>query len=203
MTDYLRAKENGYDRVLPFRFISAYRHTSSAVIRATLDQVVQEKARSLTQLPGRTVILVDVSGSMAAPLSGKSDMTRIDAACALAALFPGLKKVYSFSNKTVHVSPDPESIMGTIGNISGSQAHQSTMMGMAVKTVTAKDEFDRMIVITDEESSDHVGHAPVPGQSYIINVGTSKNGITSEGGWDKVSGFSENVFQYIAEKESA
>lgn len=37
---------------------------------------------NLPKLPGKTLFIVDVSGSMSAPMSSKSDFTRYDAACA-------------------------------------------------------------------------------------------------------------------------
>jgi hypothetical protein len=42
--------------------------------------------KEMPHLPGKTVLLLDVSGSMDSPLSGKSDLTRIDATCGLAML---------------------------------------------------------------------------------------------------------------------
>lgn len=41
---------------------------------------------NLPKLPSKTLFIVDVSGSMGAPMSSKSDFTRYDAACAMAML---------------------------------------------------------------------------------------------------------------------
>jgi hypothetical protein len=40
--------------------------------------------RGYARLPGRTRLLIDVSGSMFTPLSAQSEMTRAEAACGLA-----------------------------------------------------------------------------------------------------------------------
>jgi Mg-chelatase subunit ChlD len=58
------------------------------------------------KLAGRTVVLVDISGSMAAPLSRRSDMQRTDAAYGLAVLLREIGEkvaVYSFSDELAEV----------------------------------------------------------------------------------------------------
>ena len=58
------------------------------------------------KLRGKTVLLVDVSGSMTAALSGRSEMLRTDAAYGLAILLREIAErasIYSFSDKLVQV----------------------------------------------------------------------------------------------------
>lgn len=89
------------------------------------------------KLPGRTVLLVDISGSMTAPLSGRSDMLRTDAASGLAILLREICEkatVFTFSNDLVEVPPRrgfalrdaPESI----------QPHNGTHLGRHLKRST-------------------------------------------------------------------
>src|SRR5580700_3061823 len=71
-------------RVLPFRFLSAARHApqwEESLERAMLSSLTEQK-----KLSGRTVLLVDVSGSMTGALSRRSEMLRTDAAYGLAIL---------------------------------------------------------------------------------------------------------------------
>ena len=73
------------DRVLPFRFLAAARNApqwEEALEKAML-RALDGRA---TRLAGHTVLMVDVSGSMEAPLSQRSDMRRCDAAYGLAIL---------------------------------------------------------------------------------------------------------------------
>ena len=66
-------------RVLPFRFLAAARYApqwEEALERAMLNCVAERE-----KLRGKTIVLVDVSGSMTAPLSQRSEMQRTDAAC--------------------------------------------------------------------------------------------------------------------------
>lgn len=71
-------------RVLPFRFLAAARYApqwEEALAQAMLKCVAETE-----KLPGKTIVLVDVSGSMTAPLSRCSEMQRTDAAYGLAVL---------------------------------------------------------------------------------------------------------------------
>ena len=57
------------------------------------------------KLAGKTVLVVDVSGSMTAPLSARSEMQRTDAAYGLAILLRKIAEelsVYSFSDAVVN-----------------------------------------------------------------------------------------------------
>ncbi len=60
--------------------------------------------------------------------------------------------------------------------------------------------YDRLIVITDEQSHDSV---PAPrGKGYVINVASNQNGV-GYGPWTHIDGWSEAVVEYIAELEAA
>ena len=77
------------DRVLPFRFIAAARHAPQW--EAELESAMSACRRGTDgsnegKLKGKTVLLVDVSGSMVAPALARSEMRRTDAAYGLAIL---------------------------------------------------------------------------------------------------------------------
>ena len=83
-----------------------------------------------------------------------------------------------------------------------SQRHGGTYLGKALAKVNAdcRSGYDRLVVITDEQSHDHVG-TPV-GKGYVINVASNRNGV-GYGEWTHIDGWSEAVVDYIAELESA
>ena len=62
------------DRVLPFRFIAAARHAPQW--EEALEEAMLKSLAERPKLRGKTVLLVDVSGSMTAALSGRSEMLR-------------------------------------------------------------------------------------------------------------------------------
>jgi hypothetical protein len=152
------------------------------------------------KLPGKTVVLVDISASMTAPLSRRSEMQRSDAAYGVAVLLRenGEKvAVYSFSDELVEV---PARRGFALRNaIDVSQRHNSTELGKAVEQLNQKELYDRLIVITDEPAHDTVS-AP-EGKGYVINVGSRKNGV-SYGKWTHIDGWSESVVEYIGRIEA-
>src|SRR5215471_17004531 len=85
------------DRVLPFRFLAAARHAPQW--EAELERAMFNSVGAQPKLAGKTVLLVDVSGSMEAPLSRRSEMKRTDAAYGLAVLLREIAEqvaIYSF-----------------------------------------------------------------------------------------------------------
>ncbi|RMI34941.1 vWA domain-containing protein [Nocardia stercoris] len=67
-------------RQLPMRFLSAYRAVSSLRWGHALEQALQHALTNVPALPGRTLILVDTSGSMDAVFSKDGTLRRWDAA---------------------------------------------------------------------------------------------------------------------------
>lgn len=187
----------GAERVLPFRYAAAAR--ACPQMEAVLDRALLEAIAGMTRLPGKTAILVDVSGSMEGRLSKRSDMTRMHAAATLASVFPADRRVFTFSERVVEVPPRLG--MAGIDAVLRSQAHRATWLGKAVEHVNRKVACDRLVVITDEQSHDPVP-APRARRAYMVNVASSDRAV-GHGDWVRISGFSENVIRYIAELEQA
>jgi len=180
------------DKVLPFRFVAAARIMPR--FNAELEQAMLANLAEQAKLPGMTLVLVDVSGSMDGVLSAKSEMRRVDAAAGLAVFAREIcesARVFSFSNRTVEVPAYRG--LALVDAISKSQPHSSTELGAAV-TALNKEKYDRLIVITDEQAARKV---PGPnGKGYIINVASYKNGV-GYGPWLHIDGWSEKVLDYI------
>ncbi len=68
-------------RQFPLRFLAAYRATVSLRWGQALERALHASLANVPALAGRTLILVDLSGSMESPSTGRnSDLTRADAA---------------------------------------------------------------------------------------------------------------------------
>ncbi|RFU82426.1 TROVE domain-containing protein [Streptomyces triticagri] len=68
-------------RQFPFRYLAAYQHAPSLRWSYALEQALGHSLRNVPSLPGRTLVLVDRSGSMFfSRLSDRSELTRADAA---------------------------------------------------------------------------------------------------------------------------
>lgn len=186
------------ERILPFRFITAARYAPQW--ESQLEAAMLKCLAGHEKLRGHTVILVDVSGSMDSKISDKSELMRYDAANGLAILARELCEsvaVYSFSDATKRV-PDRRGF-ALRDAISTSQRHNGTMLGQAIRDVS-KENYDRIIVLTDEQSHDTVPGSD--GKGYLINVAAYQNGV-GYGDWTHIDGWSEAVFDYIQNIEKA
>jgi hypothetical protein len=181
------------DRVLPFRFIAAARYAPD--FEPELEQAMFKCLDEKAKLPGKTVLLIDVSGSMDDALSAKSDMKRHDAAYGLAILAREICEdvsIYSFSNDCIKIPARRGFALRDA--IHKSQSHSGTYTGKALTEINASEDYDRVIIITDEQSADTI---PMPkGKGYIINVGTYDKSI-GYGPWVRINGWSEAIIDYI------
>jgi 60 kDa SS-A/Ro ribonucleoprotein len=183
------------ERVLPFRFLAAARYAPQW--EAELERAMYRAVADRERLAGHTVILVDVSGSMVARLSSRSEMLRTDAAYGLAVLLREIAEkvsIYTFSDETKRIPARRGFALRDA--MESSLRHGGTRLGAALDSI--KDDYDRIVVVTDEQSHDRVS-AP-KGKGYMINVASAKNGV-GYGAWAHIDGWSEAVIEYIRELE--
>ncbi|NJO02793.1 MAG: VWA domain-containing protein [Bacteroidia bacterium] len=188
-----------WGRVLPFRFIAAAQVVPQ--LEPHLERWMFTCLNDAPKLKGTTILLCDVSSSMGAKLSNKSDLTRDDAMKGLAML---LREVCEnvifvpFAQQPITGIP-PRRGFALNDVLDRNNTHDGTNIGLAVKY--ANSQFaDRIICITDEQSHDNVGK-PTAKYGYMINVANNKNGV-GYGSWTKIDGFSEAVVDYILESET-
>lgn len=190
------------DRVLPFRFISAARACPNW--SDVLERMMLRSCAEMPKLKGKTAIIVDNSGSMyGTKVSAKSDIDRADAAQALAVLIREIAEdsvVISYSMSAV-VIPSHYRGLSLMQMVNRATGHGGTDTRSAILEAQ-KQGFDRIIVITDEQTSTKV---PSPGvkahKAYFINVATYKNGV-GYNEWTHIDGFSESTVKYIMENEA-
>ena len=182
--------------VLPFRYIAAAKAVPSwedIIQDAMLSSLADEKV-----LTGKTILLLDNSGSMNSQLSAKSDLKRSDAAGALAILLREICeecRIFSFSDLVAEVPPRhgfplAEAILKAVGI-------RGTDMGLALREIENLGyKADRLIVISDEESRTGLPLMTCAKRKYMVNIGSSENSI-AHGDWIKLTGFSEGLVTYI------
>lgn len=198
--------------VYPFQLLNAAKVNPRH--EAALEQAMLRSVEGLPRLEGRTLIVVDLSGSMGSLLSGKSETTRADTAMMIAATLR-------------EICVDPV-IMATAGN-DHTGIHASTFVparrGFALRDALhasrreiggggifltqcltwAKErepKINHVVVITDEADCDRrltPASAPAYGQvsNTLINIGIYDKGI-AYGKFDHITGFSEATVHYLA-----
>jgi 60 kDa SS-A/Ro ribonucleoprotein len=185
------------ERVLPFRFIAAARHAPQW--EPWIEQAMFASLGGQMRLAGKTVLFVDVSGSMDAKLSARSEMVRMDAAAGLAVLLREIAEevsIYTFSDALRAVPARRGFALRDA--IVHSQPHGSTQLGRALNELHQRG--DRLIVITDEQSHDRAP-APKCGRGYVVNVASLRNGV-GYGAWTHIDGWSEAIIDYIRTVEA-
>lgn len=202
--DYVAVKEYSQEvaieRVLPFRFISAARAVPSW--EPMIEAMMLRCLTSQEKLPGKTVIVIDISGSMFGPkISEKSDIDRADAACALAILLREICEevvVIAFSTEASivparHGFALRDAIKQAPSAQGGTDTGKALNLANNSRSVGA---YDRIIVLTDEQSHTRVPD-PLPGtKGYFVNVAVYKNGI-GYGAWTHVDGWSEAIVDWV------
>jgi len=191
--------------VLPFQVVAAYRALQkegllAQPVREELARSLRERLQKPPHLEGRTIVLVDVSGSMENTLSGHSIMTRMDAAAAQALILAAAcdeVRIFTFSNEVVEVPP--ASGLELVDLIENSQMHGGTYLRRAVETLASNptlQDFDRIVVLTDEQSHDGLGQLRWP-KGYVVNLAPYRPGLETDGRWYFINGFSERLTEWM------
>lgn len=202
------------ERVLPFRFITAVKHAPRW--QAELEDLMLRAVEGKKLLKGKTVVGIDVSGSMDGKLSGKTEMSRLECAASLCILLRELCEEVVFYataghdgsciHKAALVRPHRgfalrDAIVEQMNQLGGGGIFLTKFMDYAKN---AEKRADRVIVITDEQDTDNKINPQTADawgkRNYIINISAEKNGIAFKK-FHHINGFSESVIDYLAATE--
>lgn len=204
--------------LMPLDFLKAFR-MNPEFGRQIEDAMINSYA-NLPKLKGKTLFIVDVSGSMGARMSEKSDFTRYDAACAMAMLAANQCEDYEIvctaGNDYTHTGahehiPYPQKGFGIFEQI------RETNKNIGIGGIFTRQclewcndkfkgqKFDRIIVFSDSQDCDpYTRRTPKPfgTYNYICDVSAHTKGVNYRGTWDaEISGFSEHFITFIAAME--
>lgn len=154
-------EEVARSRQMPVQFLAAYRN-SPVQFHWPLEQAMNHALSRVPSLPGRTLILVDRSGSMWAPLSERGSLNRSDAAAvfgsalALRAENATLVQFGSTSSEVTFRKSDSVLDMATrkFGDLGGTCTREAVKRWFS--------GHDRVINLTDEQSGGVFGRAKDP-----------------------------------------
>jgi hypothetical protein len=190
-------------RQFPFRFLAAYRHAPSLRWGHALDRALTASLANLPELPGRTLVLVDRSGSMFGRMSGRSELDFADSAtifgAALAMRNLGRVDLVQFGSGSQPVPVQRgESLLKILDRFVG--------MGGTETAAAAQRHYgghDRVVVVTDEQAWSGYGNPGdhVPGQIplYTFNLVGYQHGHQG-GGVNRVTvggGLTDHAFRLI------
>lgn len=201
--------------LLPLNFVAAERENPE--FRRDIEDLMLRTYDKAPKIPGRTLFIVDRSGSMGSGISAKSKFSRQDAANAMAMLAvlrcEDCELVITAgddaerSHKSILI-PYPKrgfSLFEDIANAAVGGGGIFTRQVLEWAKMKTTGTFDRIIVFSDSQDCDFPNaRVPKPfGQrNYIVDVSAHQHGINYKGIWDaEISGWSEHFLTYIAAME--
>lgn len=206
-------------KALPFRFIAAAK--AAPRFEKALGEAMVAALSSSDPLPGKTILVIDVSGSMQGQLSGKSKLDRIDAACGLAILLEEICEdimIYATAGNDctqIHATrlvparkgfALSDAIHAAANDLGGGGIFLTQCMDY-IKRCEKDKTIDRVVVLTDEQdcetsSERSASKAKALGTTgnYIINVASYENGIAYSK-FTHINGWSEHILDFIRFEE--
>ena len=165
-----------YSKQYPFRFLAARKFTSQNWTATSIDLALDESVKNVPDVPGKTVVLIDVSASMRSAVSGKSQMTCADVSASLGAI---LGKKYGADNVCLYpfaqsferlTYSDADSVMNIVGRIERAQVGHATYAHLPVQDlINRKEKVDRIIILSDMQCYGSYGFgSPLQLQESIL-----------------------------------
>ena len=136
---------------------------------------------------------------MVAPLSARSTMLRTDAAYGLAVLLREIAEkvsIYTFSDACSRIPPRRGFALRDAMEVEPARTAEPTS---APRSTPIDEPYDRIIVITDEQSHDRVG---APRGTRLHDQRSQRPQRSRLWPWTHIDGFSEAVIDYIRELEA-
>ncbi|MEV3856492.1 TROVE domain-containing protein [Streptomyces sp. NPDC050095] len=190
-------------RQFPFRYLAAYQHAPSLRWAYPLERALGHSLTNVPSLRGRSLILVDRSGSMWAPLSARSQLNRADAAAvfgAALALRAEDADLVQFGTGSAPVAFGAgESVLkvlerfGSLGGTNTAEAVRRYFRG-----------HDRVLIVTDEQAAysvhgDATSAVPAQVPVYTWNLAGYRAGHAPSGvNRHTFGGLSDAAFRMVS-----
>ncbi len=200
--------------LLPMNFLQAA--DNNPEFKRQIEDAMLASYANLPKLHGRTLFIVDVSGSMYSPYSSKSKYNRMDAAAVMAMLAANqcedfelvctAGSDYTRIHKSEHIKYPSKGfdliaqIKDTYNRLGGGGIFTRQCLEWCKANVSS--DFDRIIIFSDSQDCDIPSKripSPFGKHNYIVDVSSEMRGINYRGIWTaEVSGFSEHFLTFIA-----
>lgn len=206
--------------LLPLDFLKAERMNPE--FTRDIEEAMVESYKDLPKLPGKTLFIVDVSGSMGNLTSGESQFSRLDQACAMAMLAINQCEDYELvatagsdgrrEQASEHIKYPQKGfgvfnqILNTRSNIGGGGIFTKQCLDWC-RDKFKNTKFDRIIIFSDSQDVDVTyGKRSLPEPfgtyNYICDISANTKGVNYRGRWTaEISGWSEKFLTYIAALE--
>ena len=199
--------------LLPLNFLAA--QTAVPRYAAEIEAAMFRAYGQIEKLPGFTVFVIDVSGSMSCRIAKRSQFNRIDAGAAMAILARESCEqvsIYATAGSDGHgihktaLLPNYrgfgllEAIRKATNTLGGGGIFTRQCLEYIKKDLRERTP-DRIIVFSDSQDCDRVNSVPSPfgTRNYIVDVSSHARGINYKGIWTaEIAGWSERFLSFIA-----
>ncbi|MCJ1679931.1 TROVE domain-containing protein [Streptomyces sp. APSN-46.1] len=191
-------------RQFPFRYLAAYQHAPSLRWAYPLERALGHSLANVPALPGRTLILVDRSGSMWSPLSDRSRLNRADAA----AVFGTALALRAERADLVQFGSTSKAVAYTRGESVLKVLDRFENLGGTYTAEAVRQHYtghDRVLIVTDEQATYHYGGDPsalVPGEvpMYTWNLAGYRVGHAPAGSGNRhtFGGLTDAAFRMVS-----
>lgn len=168
-------------RMFPLRFYSAWKNTGSTTWGDPLDKAINLSLANVPALPGRTLVLVDVSGSMSGVLSANSKVDRAQAGSLFGAAVASRAEsatLVAFESTSSEIAfRKGDSVLRIVDKIGRPRGGTDTW-GAVQRHFKG---HDRIVIVTDEQAHPHYGAAAPDVPIYTFNVAGYKAGHIAAG----------------------
>jgi 60 kDa SS-A/Ro ribonucleoprotein len=201
--------------LLPVNYISAAK--AAPQFEKEIEDIMLRGFAEVTKLPGLSIFIVDVSGSMQAKISERSQLSRMEVAATMAMVAESTCErcaIYATGTNhalvTRHNGIVRGSGFGLVEHIVNKSALELGGGGIYTRRVlewvrARESEVPaRIIVFSDSQDCDYGNKLPEPfGEAnYIVDVSAHTHGINYKGIWTaEISGWSDHFIDYIAAME--
>ncbi|WP_369183441.1 TROVE domain-containing protein [Streptomyces sp. Y1] len=191
-------------RQFPFRYLAAYRHAPSLRWGHALETALAHSLANVPELPGRTLILVDRSGSMFDRPSAQTQLNRADSA----AIFGTALKVRAAEADLVEFGTSSKVIEVGRGEAVLRVLERFSSLGGTNTAAAVRGHYrghDRVVIVTDEQTgpgsygSDPLAAVPAHVPVYTWNLAGYAAGHGSSGGANRhtFGGLTDAAFRLI------
>jgi hypothetical protein len=203
--------------LLPLNFFAAAENAPEFM--TDINELMLRTYKDLPKLPGKSIFVVDVSGSMGNGISGKSTHTRMKVAAAMAVLANELCEEVEIwctagsDGSRVHQTKRidyPERGFGLVKQIN-TMAQKLGGGGIftrqCLEHLKANTGYtpDRIIIFSDSQDCDTYDRRlpePFGKNNYIVDVSAHSNGVNYKGKWTaEISGWSEHFLTFVSALE--
>ena len=198
--------------LLPLNYLAAAKHAPRW--EREIEGLMLRELGQRPKLPGYTIFVVDISGSMGETVSGKSEFTRLHAATAMAmvaaetceriTLYATAGSDGPCIHKTALVAPRRGfALCEEIERARESLGWGGIFTRQCLEFIKGQERepVDRIVVFSDSQDCDRRNSAPPAPfgrHNYIVDVAAHQRGIGYEGVWTaEISGWSEKFLDYV------